>query len=318
MHRLLYKKTFYLLTNMKKITYYLTLFVAAASLALGGCKKSSSSDTDTTPKVYNAGVAVNSNTAHLIANYDFADTALTNHGWKKTFEDNFDGDLSKWHVLQGGVKGELQCYEPQNATTANGILQIAARRETVTGPPVVDSAGSKSFNFTSAWLVSKNSISACTSTPRIRVVVRMKTIASYGLTTVLCTYGENWPVNGEIVCAEVTDSDRKKYGTSYSFGSSAGSDLVQKAYQFNPTDGDLSADYHVYTMEWSQSALTYYIDGNLVEVKTAGNHVPNLFDKYQRLSINVPVGGRYYPGLKESDVTDGNMYVDYVKVFTSN
>jgi beta-glucanase (GH16 family) len=294
---------------MKTSTFFIiSIFILAAV----SCKNTSS-------PLPAPGVSytVNPNTATTTPNYDFNDTTLTNHGWNKTFEDNFDGDLSKWNLLQGGVQGEQQCYTPANATIVNGALQISAKKETVTGPTEVNSTSTKTFNYTSAWLLSKSDISANATTPFVRIVARIKTVSEYGLTSVLCTFGSNWPVNGEIICEEGIGSNSKEYGTSYSYGTVANNNLVTNAYQFNPTDNDLSASYHVYTTEWSKNALKYYIDGNLVEVKTAGGHVPDLFGKTHIISLNVPIGGHYYSNLNTSNIANGVMYVDYIKVFTS-
>jgi beta-glucanase (GH16 family) len=300
---------------MKTYTFY-CLMAGTCLLALGSCKKLASTDQDTTPK--DPGYTINPNTAHVTADYDFNDTTLTNHGWTKTFNDDFSSnDLSNWYLPQGGQKGELECYEPANAAIVNGVLQLSAKRENVTGPAVVDSTRTQNFSYTSAWLLGKQTFSANSTTPKVRVVVRMKATAAYGLTTVLFTYGDNWPVNGEIICAEISGFKCTEYGTSYNFGYLPGTDAVKDAYQFNPTDGDLSSSYHVYTTEWTQNAITYYIDGNMVEVKTAGNDVPDMFGKTQRVSINVPVGGHNYNDISTGKIAGGTVLVDYIKIFTS-
>ncbi|HVW13772.1 MAG TPA: glycoside hydrolase family 16 protein [Mucilaginibacter sp.] len=303
---------------MKTCTIY-CLMAGIALLTFGSCKKLRSDGSGGGGGSKDPGYTVNQNTAHVIADYDFNDTTLTNHGWTKAFEDNFNGDLSNWYVETGGVRGELECYEPANASAANGILQITAKHQDVTGPAVVDSSKTQNFNYTSAWLLSKQTFSASSSTPKVRVVARLKATSGYGLTTILVTYGEQWPINGEILCAEIPGYKTKEFGTTYSFGNLPGKNIVKGAYQFNPTDGDLAAGYHVYTMEWTQNSLNYYIDGNLVEMKTAGNDVPDLFGKSHRISINVPVGAHDYTGnLDPTKIQDGTISVDYVKVFTSN
>jgi beta-glucanase (GH16 family) len=71
-------------------------------------------------------------------------------------------------------------------------------------------------------------------------------------------------------------------------------------------------------MEWTQNSLKSYLDGNLVEVKTTGGYISNLFGTSQNVSLTVPVGGWFYGKLNPADIQSGTMYVDYVKVFTSN
>ncbi|HZX60037.1 MAG TPA: hypothetical protein VFE54_14980, partial [Mucilaginibacter sp.] len=73
---------------------------------LSGCKKVSSvnnnSNTNTFVTKY-----TNPKTTTVACDYDVSDTALTNHGWSKTFDDEFDGDLSKWSTIHGGLEKEL-------------------------------------------------------------------------------------------------------------------------------------------------------------------------------------------------------------------
>ena len=71
-------------------------------------------------------------------------------------------------------------------------------------------------------------------------------------------------------------------------------------------------------MEWTKNSLNSYLDGKLVEVKTAGGYIGNLFGTSQIMSLTLPVGGWFYGKLNTADIQPGTMYVDYVKVFTSN
>lgn len=301
-------------------------FIGAVALLgfaiLSGCKKSSLNDNpgkgnqDTT--TINTGSFVNPHTAPAICDYDFNDADLTNNGWKKTFEDNFNGDLSNWSILKGGVQNELQCYQAANLTVANGVLQINAKKENITGPTFVGSSSTSSFNYTSGWITSKSSISASDATPKVRIVARIKLATGYGLTSVFWCYGGNWPVGGEIDFIEAEGNTNKIYSTDYFYGTAPGQNLAGGSFLKNPTTEDLSQCYHVYEMEWSKQALTSYLDGKVVETKTAGNHVPDLYGKQMYISLNLSVGGIYYKDFDASKVQTGSMYVDYVKVFTSN
>lgn len=299
---------------MKTFTYFLPFLGSAMLLfSLGSCKKNSSAPAPDK----NSSLRVNPITADITADYDFNDTTLTKHGWTKTFEDNFDGDLSRWTVLTGGVQYELECNKPANVSAVNGAVAITARKETVTGPPAIDSAGSKTFAYTSGWMISKSTFSASTGNPRLRVVARVKVASGYGLSSIFCTFGTNWPTNGEIICLETYDKNPMRYSTNYSFGTQPNTDDVKDGFQFNPTNGDLSAAYHVYMMDWGQSAITYYIDGNEVEIKTAGGAVPDLFNKAHYLSLRVPVGRKNFDNSTIANIQGGTMYVDYVKIYAT-
>ena len=305
-----------------KTSTYSFLFAALALATLGGCKKLGSDNTGSTGTTGNTGVTnkyTNPNTASAVCDYDIGDTALTNHGWTKTFDDEFTGDLSNWNPLTGGEMKEQECYEAANAQIVNGALQLTAKQQTVSGPKYVGNDTLQSFNYTSAWLVSKQSFSANSTTPKVRIVARIKVAAGYGLTSFFWSYGAGaWPTQGEIDNVEVQGDNTKVYATDYAYGPTANVNTVSGGLEYNPTTEDLSSCYHVYTMEWTQNSLNSYLDGKLVESKTAGGHVPNLFGKSQFISLSLPIGGEFYNVLNTANIQGGTMYVDYVKVFTSN
>jgi beta-glucanase (GH16 family) len=162
--------------------------------------------------------------------------------------------------------------------------------------------------------------SANSSTPKVRIVARLKVPSGYGLTAVFNGFGSAaWPTGGEIDYVEIQSDDTREYGTDYQYGTQADVNLVSGGFLFNPTTADLSLCYHVYMMEWTQNSLNSYLDGKLVETKTAGGHVPDLFGKSHSLSFSLPVGGgNYGSSLNTANIKTGTLYVDYVKVFTSN
>jgi beta-glucanase (GH16 family) len=293
--------------NFAKCFFFTTVIVTLFS----SCGKLKTNDVKTIPD------NVNPNTAKLNINYNFNDTLLTDHGWTKIFEDNFSTDLSQWNVLQGGVQKELECYQTSNVSLANGILSIAAKRESVTGPAIVGESTQGSFNFSSGWIVSKRSFSLSQNAPKLHIVGRIKVASGVGLTSFFYTFGGNWPTNGEIDFMQVLGTRTDRYFSDYAFGTQPLKNLVTNAQYFNPTDGNLSSDYHVFELEWSATSLNTYLDGKLVEVKLSGGHIADLFGKTEYLSMNLPVGGLYYPNLDASTVNPGVISVDYIKVFSS-
>ena len=287
-------------------------------VALGGCGKSGNGKTSNNTGPVST-IKINPQTTTATCDFDVSDTALTNHGWTKAFDDEFTGDLSNWYVSVGGMRGALNCNEAANVQIANGTLEIAVKRETVTGPKTVNNDTTATFDFTSGWTTTTQSFSANNTTPKVRLVARIKIARGYGVTSLFWTYGTGvWPTAGEIDCMEAQGNTPKMYSTDYAFGTTPGHSLVSGSLLYNPVTDDLGACYHVYTMEWTQNSLKSYIDGNLVEVKTTGGYIGSLFGTSQNVSLTAPVGGWFYDKqLSPSVIQTGTMCVDYVKVFTA-
>ncbi len=298
-------------------TTMLTIFISGCLLvSFNSCKKNAASqETGPTDGTQTTGVTTNPVTSTTTCDYDMNDTTLTNHGWTKTFDDHF-ANLDNWYALTGGVTNEVMCNEPANAKVVNGELQIAAKQETVTGPVTVGSTDQKSFNYTSASITSNQTISANTTTPKIRVVARVKMASGYGLTSIFDSFGTNWPTNGQINFFQVGGNDTREYATNYFYGTQVSQNTVVNGMQYNPVNSDLASCYHVFMTEWTQNTIKYYIDGTLVETKS-GSDIPKLFGKEQALGLSLPIGGLFYSNLVPANIQVGTMYVSYVKVFTS-
>jgi len=301
-------------------TSILTILIAGGLLvSLNSCKKNSS-DPNPGPNNNNNGSQTNVTptnpvTSVTTCDYDMSDTTLTNHGWTKSFEDKFT-NLDNWYALTGGVTNEVMCFQPANAKVVNGELQIVVKKETVTGPVTVNSAAKQSFDYTSASLTSNQTFSANSTTPKVRIVARVKMASGYGMTSIFNSFGTDWPTNGQINYFQVTGNDTREYATNYFYGTQANQNIVTNGMQYNPVNSDLASCYHVFMTEWTQNSIKYYIDGTLVETKSGGS-IPSLFGKQQALGLSVPVGGSFYLNFVPANIQVGTMYVSYVKVFTS-
>lgn len=250
----------------------------------------------------------------------FNEQALLNAGWTKTFEEDFSTDLSKWNIWQGGAfNNELQLYQASNLQLVDGSLVITAKKEpvAVTGPTNPFDSKPKSFLYTSGRIECKTNVSASTQTPKVRMVARIKLPAGYGMWGAYWSYGDPWPTQGEIDMVEARGHEPTKYQTNYFYGRARNKNLVRNAEGFINTNGDLTACYHVYEMIWEKNTLTSYLDGVQVEQKSGG-YIPNLFGKTERITLNLAVGGDFFPNLDPGRiVSEGKMSIDFVKVFTS-
>lgn len=295
---------------MKTFTLCTVLITGLCTSGLYSCKKLAE-----VPPVQSTPPPTNPKTATTQCDYDVNDTAFTKHGWTKSFDDEFTGDLSNWSAYTGAVQNELEYYEPANAQIANGVLQLSAQQQTVSGTSY--NGKPQTFNYTSGSIVSNQTFSANAATPKLLIVARVKVAGAYGLTSIFNAFGTNWPTNGQINFLQVEGDDTKEYVTNYFYGTTPGQNLVQNGIYFNPTDADLSMCWHVFSTEWTQTSLNYYLDGQLVETKTGGD-VAGLFGKAEILDFSLPIGGLYYQNLNTANIQTGTMYIDYVKVFTSN
>ena len=287
--------------------------------ALGSCKKQMPA-TAVMQTTNNAGTVITASTtvnANAICDYNFDETTLTNAGWTKTFEDNFDTDLSKWNIWKGGAyNNELQYYQAANLQVSNGNLLITAKKETITGATTPSDNTPKTFNYTSGRIECKTNVSANTITPKVCMIARIKLPAGYGMWPAYWSYGDPWPTQGEIDFMEARGQEPTKYQTNYFYGKTANRNLVRNQVGYINTNADLTACYHVYEMIWQQNTLSSCLDGVLVETKSGG-YVPNLFGKTERITLNLAVGGNFFTNLDPTKIVPGTMYVDYVKVFTS-
>jgi len=272
----------------------------------------------TSPKTNPAGRAPGP--AVTVCDYELDESSLTSTGWTKIFEDQFTADLSKWNIWTGGAfNNELQYYQAANLQLVNGVLAISAKKETVTGQTTPWDPTPKTFQYTSGRIECKSNVSANPSTPKVRMIARIKLASGYGMWPAFWSYGDPWPTQGEIDFLESKGQTPTQYSTNYFYGTTANNNLVQRASTVITADADLTQCFHVYEMIWEQNQLTSLLDGKVVEVKTSGGYIPALFGKQERITLNLAVGGNFFGrGFNPSNIQTGTLYVDWVKVFTSN
>ena len=259
-------------------------------------------------------------------NYDMNETAVINAGWTKTMDEGFGGDLSNWNIWQSGAyNNEYQYYSnaAENLSLQNGILTITAIKKTVTGNTNPSSNTQKTFDFTSARIESKNSISSNSTTPKVRLSARIKLASGYGMWPAFWSYGDAWPTNGEIDAMESKGHLPFVYGTNYFYGSTAGTNQVPYNSGLDQTmTKDLTKYWHVYEVIWEETKLTFMLNGKVIRTLTStippGQYIDDMFGKTQHIALNLAVGGDYFGNPAASSIVTGSMYVDWVKVFTSN
>lgn len=252
-----------------------------------------------------------------VCDYDPDETSLTGPGWTKVFDDAFSGDLSRWSIWTGGAfNEELQFYQAANLQTANGLLSISARKETVTGPTTPFDPTPKTFAYTSGRIESGTHFSASNATPKVRFSARLKLPAGYGMWPAFWSYGDPWPTQGEIDVVEARGQEPFQYQTAYWYGRRPGQNLVRSSESVIQSSVSLTDCWHVYEVIWTKNSLTFLFDGQVVDVKSGG-YVSSFYRKQQRITLNLAVGGLFFPNLNESAIQPGTLQADWIKAFIS-
>ena len=255
--------------------------------------------------------------AAAVCDFNPTESALTGPGWSKVFEDGFSGDLSQWTTWYGGAfNEELQLYQSANLATADGLLSIMARKETVTGPTTPYDATPRTFSYTSGRIESKSYFSASNATPKVRLSARLKLPSGYAMWPAFWSYGDPWPTQGEIDVMEARGQEPFQYNTAYWFGRRPGKNLVSNSATVISSTVSLMDCWHVYEVIWSRSDLTYLFDGQVVDTKSGG-YISGMYGKKQGVTLNLAVGGLFFGSYDPAAIQPGTFQADWVKAFTS-
>ena len=130
-------------------------------------------------------------------------------------------------------------------------------------------------------------------------------------------YG-GWPLSGEIDIMEIVGHQPNRvYGTIHYGNSWPNNSQSGNAYVL-PT-GDFSDDYHVFSIEWEENEIRWYVDGLLYSTQnfwfTPSAPYPAPFDKRFHILLNVAVGGNWPGSPDETTVFPQEMRVDYVRIY---
>jgi beta-glucanase (GH16 family) len=234
-------------------------------------------------------------------------------GYKLVWSDEFNGttiDPSNWGYDIGGSgwgNNELQYYTDRsdNAYLNQGNLVIEAKRENFGGK-----------NYTSARLLTKNKRDFLFG----RIEIRAKLPKGQGIWPALWSLGKNidqvgWPACGEIDIMEVVGHEpNKSYGTVHYAPSIGAYNYISNNYTL--TSGDFSDDFHIFSVEWENNQIKFYVDNNLFATLNNSTITGNYpFNNPFFLIFNVAVGGNW-PGSPDANtIFPQKMLIDYVRVY---
>lgn len=229
------------------------------------------------------------------------------------WSDEFNGtsiDTNNWSFETGTGSGgwgnnELEYYtsRSENARIENGNLVIEARKESYGG-----------MNYTSARMKTQDKKSFQYG----RIEARMKLPAGQGLWPAFWTLGSDigtvgWPKSGEIDIMEHVNNDDHTNGYIHW-------DANGQADYGGPSMAIDVTQYHVYSIEWTPSAIKWFVDGNQFWEANIANNINSTeeFHKPHFILLNLAVGGNWPGAPNASTVFPAKMYVDYVRVYQDN
>lgn len=237
--------------------------------------------------------------------------------WSDEFEKDGAPDSTKWNFDIGDGcpdncgrgNNELQYYtrDPKNVRVENGHLVIEARQ---------DSLGGKAFTSTKIvsrekgdWLYGRFEIRA--KLPRGKgtwpAIWMLPTDWKYG----------GWPASGEIDIMEHVGYDPGVvHGTIHT---EAYNHIRQTQKEGKITIPDAQDDFHVYTVDWFEDKMAFYVDNELyhtVERDPKDDYKGWPFDQRFYLIMNIAVGGNW-GGAQGVDpaIWPQRMEIDYVRVY---
>ncbi|WP_443747210.1 glycoside hydrolase family 16 protein [Asticcacaulis solisilvae] len=269
--------------------------------------------------------------------------------WHLVFADEFDGttlDATHWTPAQdcwGGGNQERQCYtrRPENVAVHDGMLELTARLEEVTGPalPADQRDPAKEIAratkpFSSGKIMTRGAFSFTYG----RVDVRARLPQGQGVWPAIWmlpetdTYGP-WPKSGELDILEAVNLGAK----CSSCVGPVENDLYGTLHYDQPWEQSQAiarlpaaalGDWHTYSVEWSADRITWLLDdkpygsaklANWAHAKPSGPGLPP-FDKPFYLILDLAVGGLWPESHDEGGVTLGgfpkSMQVDWVHVYS--
>jgi beta-glucanase (GH16 family) len=212
----------------------------------------------------------------------------------------------------GGGNNELEYYSDGTNNAAldgDGHLVITARRET-----------HGNNDYTSARIKTLGKASWTFG----RVEARIKIPKGQGIWPAFWMLGSSctgYPVSGWPDCGEIdvmenigkAADQNLVHGTLHGPGYSAAAGPTQTVTLTSP----VSADYHVFAIEWQKDRIDWYVDSSLYSTKTPDD-IPStakwVYNAPFYVLLNVAVGGDW-PGAPDgTTVFPQEMIVDYVRV----
>ena len=251
--------------------------------------------------------------------------------WLLVWADEFDGedlDYSKWEKEEnnyGGGNNERQAYrtDPKYSFVKDGSLHISVYRDAHT------TSDGKTQPYSSARLRTQNRGEWRYG----RFEIRATMPAGQGIWPAVwmlpteSPYG-GWASSGEIDIIESRGSAVHETTGALHFGGPWPRN-THLAHSYAFPDLDASEDFHIYTLEWNEDEITWFVDGKRCQTRSrsewfseaARNDESAPFDQPFHLIVNVAVDGRFFEKTKQradslpEDMFPQTLEVDYIRVY---
>ncbi|MGH3279716.1 MAG: glycoside hydrolase family 16 protein [Trebonia sp.] len=232
-------------------------------------------------------------------------------GWKLTFDPSFSGsalDTGTWATCYDWAKTdgctnnpaeEKEWYLSSQVKASGGVLNLVAQREPTQG--VSSSGAPETYSCRSGMVTSKPGFNFTYGL--IQVTAKLPYGPGLWPALWLAATNDQWPPELDIMEHWYSEQDYKIYdhtiGTHYVGGPV-------------PTPVNLSTGFHTFSMLWTKSRVTWYLDG--VQKFTTTDHVPQ-----QAMYFIANVADRNPDGDNSSsiasDACNGTMQISSVKVW---
>lgn len=240
-------------------------------------------------------------------------------GYTLDWADEFNGtalDASIWSHQNGdGCPGncgwgnnELQYYtnRPQNLFFQDGKLVIEANKESFSG---------KSYTSSKILTSGKKKIKYG------RIDIRAKLPTGQGIWPAFWmmpqddVYG-GWPASGEIDIMEMVGHEPNRTHGTVHYGT-GWNDRKNISKSTTTSTGTLHDKFYVYSLEWKEDEIKWFLDGNLFATLTKADlgayNYP--FNEYFYLIFNLAVGGNWPGNPNAATYFPQWLIVDYVRVY---
>lgn len=240
--------------------------------------------------------------------------------WALVWSDEFNGsrlDASKWSLqpgdgcaqnLCGWGNNELQWYQGDNVQVGGGHLTITARRERA-GEREFTSARIRSF-LKGDWTYGRVDV-------RARLPIGQGIWPAVWMMPTDSAYG-SWAASGEIDIVELVGHEPDRVHGTLHYGGAWPDNEYSGAPYVLPS-GTFADDFHIFTMEWEEGEIRWYVDGQHYQTQTEWYSTrapyPAPFNRRFHLILNVAVGGNW-PGAPDASTRfPQSMQVDWVRVY---